>query len=261
MLELKGSSSWLNALPLKDQGFNLNKGEFRDALSFRYRWQLKNLPNIVYVAVALSTDHAMICPHGGLTISRHNEILDLTADWMSEVCRETEVESLLQPLSGEIIFPRSTNKQEDARVDIKTIEVWGRQQSAFFDVRVFHPNAPSYRDKSVAALFRTHELAKKREYGDRIREVENGSFTPLVFSTTRGASRETTAVYKRIAELLANKRKVPYNTTLAWIRRHISFAFMKSTVSCLGGSRVRQRHRTDIGIATEVAESNLLINP
>ena len=43
-LQLKGSSSWLSALPLKDQGFNLSKGEFRDALSLLYGWQLKNLP-------------------------------------------------------------------------------------------------------------------------------------------------------------------------------------------------------------------------
>ena len=36
----KGSSSWLMVLPLQDQGFNLNKGEFRDALSLRYGWQM-----------------------------------------------------------------------------------------------------------------------------------------------------------------------------------------------------------------------------
>ena len=29
----KGSPSWLLVLPLKDQGFNLNKGEFHDALN------------------------------------------------------------------------------------------------------------------------------------------------------------------------------------------------------------------------------------
>ena len=199
LLQLKGSSSWLSALPLKDQGFNLSKGEFRDALSLRYGWQLKNLPQYCICGTSFSADHAMICPHGGMIISRHNEIRDLNADWMSEVCKETETEPLLQPLSGEIILPRSANKQEDARVDIKTVGLWGRQQSAFFDVRVFHPNAPSYRDKSVAALFRKHELDKKREYGDRISEVENGSFTPLVFSTTGGASRETTVVFKRLA--------------------------------------------------------------
>ena len=135
------------------------------------------------------------------------------------------------------ILTRSAKKQEDARVDIKTVGIWRRQQSAFFDVRLFHPNVPSYRDKSVAALFRKHELDKKREYGDRIREVENGSITPLVFSTTGGASRETTVVFKRVAELLANKRNSPYSITLAWMRCHVSFALMKSTISCIRGSR------------------------
>ena len=260
LLHLKGSSSWLSALPLKDQGFNRSKGEFRDALSLRYGWQLKNLPQYCICGTSFSADHAMICPHGGMIISRHNEIRDLTADWMSEVCKETETEPLLQPLSGEIILPRSANKQEDARVDIKTVGLWGRQQSAFFDVRVFHPNAPSYRDKSVAALFRKHELDKKREYGARIREVENGSFTPLVFSTTGGASRETTVVFKRLAELLANKRNLPYSITLAWMRCHVSFALMKSTISCIRGSRVCRRRHTDMGIATVVTESNLLVD-
>ena len=36
LLGEKGSSSWLSVLPLKDQGFNLNKRAFRDALNLRY---------------------------------------------------------------------------------------------------------------------------------------------------------------------------------------------------------------------------------
>ena len=58
--------------------------------------------------------------------------------------------------------------------------------SAFFDVRVFHPNAPSYCNTSVPSLYRRHEAQKKREYGDRVREVEQASFTPLMFATTGG---------------------------------------------------------------------------
>jgi hypothetical protein len=54
----KGSSSWLSALPLQDQGFNLNKGEFRDALSLRYGWQLKNSPHYCRCGKSFSTDHA-----------------------------------------------------------------------------------------------------------------------------------------------------------------------------------------------------------
>ena len=95
----------------------------------------------------------MICPHGGMTIVRHNEICDLTADWLNEVCTETEKEPQLQPLSGENILSRTANRQEEARADIKAKGFWCRQQSAFFDVRVFHPNAPSYRNTSIAALY------------------------------------------------------------------------------------------------------------
>ena len=36
---------------------------------------------------------------------------------------------------------------------------------------------------------------KKREYGDRVREVELASFTPLVFSTTGGMGREGAVFY------------------------------------------------------------------
>ena len=79
------------------------------------------------------------------------------------------------------------NKRE-ARVDIRAKGFWNRQQNAFFDVRVFHPNASSYRNTEIPALYRQQENAKKREYGDRIREGEYAVFTPLVFPTTVGPS-------------------------------------------------------------------------
>ena len=48
-----------------------------------------------------------------------------------------------------------------------------------FDVRAFHPNAPSYRNSTIPAIYLSHEQEKKREYyGDRVREVEKASFTP-----------------------------------------------------------------------------------
>ena len=47
------------------------------------------------------------------------------------------------------------------------------------------------RNTSIPALYRQHELGKKREYGDRIREIEHASFTPLIFSTTGGLAKET----------------------------------------------------------------------
>ena len=64
------------------------------------------------------------------------------------------------------------------RLDIHARGVWERQRSAFFDVRVFLPNADS--------IYRQHENEKKRKYATRVLEIEQGTFTPLVFSTTGG---------------------------------------------------------------------------
>ena len=41
----KGASNWISTLPLEDQGFTLNKGEFRDAIAIRYNKPLRNLPS------------------------------------------------------------------------------------------------------------------------------------------------------------------------------------------------------------------------
>ena len=42
----KGASSWLNAMPLADQGLALSKQEFRDALHLRYNLPLIDLPSL-----------------------------------------------------------------------------------------------------------------------------------------------------------------------------------------------------------------------
>ena len=71
----KGASTLLTALPLQEQGFTLNKQEFQDALCLRHGWQLKNLPSHCVCGSVFSTDHAMTCSRGGLTITRHNDII------------------------------------------------------------------------------------------------------------------------------------------------------------------------------------------
>ena len=70
--------------------------------------------------------------------------------------------SLLYSHSPErpLIVPASANLRDDAKADIHARGSWGRQQSAFFDIRVFHPNAPGYRQTQVGSLFCRHELEK-----------------------------------------------------------------------------------------------------
>ena len=131
----------------------------------------------------------------------------------------------------------TANRQDEARADIHVRGFWGRRQGAFFDVRVFHPNAPSYRSSSIQSLYRRHEQEKKREYGDRVREIEQASFTPLVFATTGGMGREASIFYRRLADLLSHRNNVTYNTTLAWLRCTLSFSLLRSAAVCIRSSR------------------------
>ena len=84
----------------------------------------------------------MIRLRGGYIIQRHNEIRDLEAEILQAVCTDVEMEPVLQEVT-EKVLPRGANKAHDARLDIPVRGFWVREQSAFFDVRVCHPNADS----------------------------------------------------------------------------------------------------------------------
>ena len=153
---------------------------------------------------------------------------DITAELLSKVCNDVAIKPPLQSLSGEVITPQSANRQDDARANIHARGFWGQRQSAFFDIMVFHPNAQSYRNTSIPSVYRRHEQQKKREYGDRVREVELASFTPLVFSTSGGMGKEAVTFYHRLVELLSRRNTMTYSSTLAWLRCLLSFSLLRS---------------------------------
>ena len=219
------------------------------------RW--KPYPITVSVEKLFQQTHGMTCPYGGLPIARHNEIRDITAQWLTEVYSDVEKESQLQSLSCQIILPPTANKQDDARLDIRAKGFWSRQQDAFFDLRVFHQNASSYRSTNIPALYRQHEMAKKTESCDKIRKVEYAVFTPLVFLTTDGLGKETTVAYKRLAELLAQERKSEYGITLAWMRCTLSIALIRSSVMEIRGSRSASNRNPDANIELRYSEGRL----
>ena len=60
----KGASSWLNAMPLADQGLALNKQEFRDSLRLRYDLPLVDLPSHCVCGDKFTVGHALSCKKG-----------------------------------------------------------------------------------------------------------------------------------------------------------------------------------------------------
>ena len=78
---------------------------------------------------------------------------------------------------------------------------------------------------------------KRRQYGFRVREVERGSFTPLVFTTNGGAAPEAATFRKCLASQISDKKNEPYSVVMNFLRCRLSFSLLRSSLLCLRGSR------------------------
>ena len=72
-------------------------------------------------------------------------------------------------------------------------------------------------------------------------EIEQGTFTPLVFTTTGGMADECIKYHSKLAELIANKKRGSCSNVISWIRAKVSFAIVRSAILCLRGSISRSR--------------------
>ena len=159
----KWSSNWLTVIPLKELNYNLNKKEFRDAIKWRYDWEITDTPMLwacgVSAAASLSSATSYVCL----------------------------------------------------------------------------PNADSYRDLTPKQIYKNE---KERQYAERVIEIEQGRFTPRVFTTTGGMADE---YHSRRAEHIENKKGESSSSAISWIRAKVSFAIIRSPILCLRGSRSRRR--------------------
>ena len=88
-------------------------------------------------------------------------------------------------------------------------------------------------------------------------DIEHGTFTPLVFTTTGGMEKECLRFHSRLTELIATKKEEHYAKTVSWIRARASFALLRSAFICLRGSRSIKRvhfHIKNADIDVDVAE-------
>ena len=108
--------------------------------------------------------------------------------------------------------------------------------NAFFDIRIFNPFAPTNKKSVISKIYHKHEDEKRTAYGDRIRNVEHGSFTPIVLSLTGGLAREATQFYKHLASLLSPKWDMHYFNVMGWIRCCLSFSLLRASIMCIRGS-------------------------
>ena len=97
----KGASNWLNVLPLVEDGYVSNNEEFRDAMATRYSKHIIGLPSKCACGSNFDPVHALDCKKGSFLHSRHDQLRNLEAKKLLEVCQDIEIEPQLQPLTGE----------------------------------------------------------------------------------------------------------------------------------------------------------------
>ena len=78
------------------------------------------IPSNCTCGVKFSVEHALSCSKGGFPSIRHNEIRDLTANLLTEVCNDVCIKLGLQPIDGE-----GLTDQDGARLDIAANGFWG----------------------------------------------------------------------------------------------------------------------------------------
>ena len=242
----RGASTWLTSLPLSDHGFTLNKQEFRDSLALRYSLPIQGMPNRCACGQINGIEHCLTCPKGGYVHMRHNQIRDLTANLLEEAgCKDVTTEPRLLPITGEEFDHKTTITANDARLDVAALGVWNPMEKCFLDIRIFNSRAPTNMSKPIETTMRRHEEEKKRNYNDRVIQVEKATFTPVVFSTSGALGDEADRLYKKIAKDISRKNKNTYADTIRYIRQRLAFCLLKTVIISLRGYRGKRPCRVD----------------
>ena len=194
--------------------------------------------------------HALSCKKGGFVSERHDNIKNILTKLFTKVCRDVKSEPQLIPINGESFDLRSANMTNEARLDIKGKGFWQRGQTAFFDVRIIHINAVNQVGQSTKKIFRSHEMAKKREYLQRVLDIENGVFTPLVFGTNEGLGEECARFLSSLSAKISLKDDETYAHTITWIRTKLSFEILRSAIACVRGQESLFARYKRSGIST-----------
>ena len=168
---------------------------------------------------------------------RHNVLRDLNAELQSEVCKDVVTEPRLLPLDNEEVSGTSADR---AAPDISSRGLWSPFERTFYDVRVLHPNAPSYLSTPMPKLYENHEKEKIKKYNSRVITVERGTFTPLVYTTFGGWGPQAQRYHKRLAELISKKRNEEYHYVINHIRVKVRFALLRSVLIAVRGERGRR---------------------
>ena len=235
----KGASAVVTALPLEKYGMSFPaKRDFRDLLCLRYGYNVTGLPAQCACGKPYGVSHSQDCKTGGFILRRANAPQKLFAELCKKAgWQDVAMEPRLEPLSGEKMRLKSAIIDDEARSDVRVGGFFFKKRNAFFEFRVFNPNARSYLSKSPETLQHEFEMTRSREYKQRINEVDCGDFVPMIMSSTGGMGKDMQLAVKHLAKKLAETRNETYSKVAGYVRCQFSFALARAALGCLRGSR------------------------
>ena len=138
-------------------------------------------------------------------------------------------------------------------------ELWPKTSKKCGEPYEYLPLTPTNSAISLDTALKRHEDEKKRCYNERVLEVEQSCFSPLVFSVTGALGNEAEKFYRNLARLLADKTKQAYADTIRYIRQRLSFTLLRTTIISLRGHRGNKFTKTS-QYKSERHDINLLYN-
>ena len=194
---------------------------------------------------------------------RHDSIRDLWASLCKKAYRHVVIEPTLAPVPSTTKFKlNSTTRDSGARSDVMVRGFYSNNlQSNHFDVTVFAAHAPSNTAPNcptVKAAFKKHGDKKRRKYVERIIQVDQGSFTPLVMSSSGGMGKEMEVALSRLANKIADSKHEAYSHVITNLRLRFAFVIARSALVMLHGERREYVNGCDLMILE--ADSGLVVS-
>ena len=107
----KGTSSWLFTLPITEHGFALHREPFGMLCAPGMADAIKPAHQLC-MWKAFSVEHALSCACSSLPSIPHNELHDITAECLTEVCHNVGTEPALQSMSQEQLKHKTANRED-----------------------------------------------------------------------------------------------------------------------------------------------------
>ena len=160
---------------------------------------------------------------------RHNKIRDFLAKKASPRFKDTAVEPALHPVNGESLAA-GANTSNEPRADIRIKGYLQEYHNTFFDIKVIHLQSSVHvLQKPIEELKKCGQQMKAR-YKERINKIENGSFIPVVFSSSGGRAPQANMLLSKLVTKIATKPKEPRQEVAARIATQLSYSVFKHRI-------------------------------